>query len=260
MILARLGRMLADMDSPIDDITVLLKCDAALSARILRIANSAMYNSGEPCASLDEAVLRVGFTELYRLTGFAAAVQIVQQRLDFYGVTGAQFRENALLTALIMEQLAVFADVDRAAAYTVGLLRSIGKIALDRWVQAQGAAFAGGRYDGAGIAVLSDWETATVGLNNCEAAAIIMAEWLFPAPTIEAIRDHYRPAEASQMANLLNIAAGAAERGGHGLPGEGSCWNTSPEQFAAGGVEGWQVDEATQIALEAFGPVRASVG
>ncbi len=259
MILARLGRMLGDMDSSIDDVTVLLKCDAALSARILRIANSAMYNSGEPCASLDEAVLRVGFTELYRLTGFAATVQIIEQRLVFYGISAAQFRENALLTALIMEELAGAADLDRPAAYTVGLLRSIGKIALDRWVQGQGATFAGVNYVDAGDGVLPQWETATVGLTNCEAAAIIMGEWLFPAATIEAIRDHYRPTDESQMANLLNLAAGAADRCGHGLPGESSCWNPSPEQYAAAGVTAEWVDDAMRSALEAFGPVRASV-
>ena len=259
MILARLGRMVADLDSAIDDITALLKCDAALTARIMRIANSPMYNSGDACASLEEAVLRVGFTEIYRLTGFAAAAQIVQQRLGFYGITGAQFRENALLTALVMEQLADCAEVDRAAAYTVGLLRSIGKIALDRWVQAQGGALSENNYEATGTGLLADWETASVGLSNCEAAGIIMGEWLFPAPTIEAIRDHYRPLEASRMANLLNVAAGAAERCGHGLPGELLYWNTTPEQFEAAGVTAEHVDEATRAALEAFGPVRSAV-
>ncbi len=260
MILARLGRMLADMDSAIDDITALLKCDAALTARILRIANSAMYNSGEACASLEEAVLRVGFVEIYRLTGFAAAAQIVQQRLDFYGISGAKFRENALLTALIMEQLADAADVDRAAAYTVGLLRSIGKIALDRWAQAQGGAVAHGDYEANGSGPLADWETAQAGLNNCEAAAIIMTEWLFPEATIEAIRDHYRPGESSRMAVLLNIAAAAAERCGHGLPGEWTYWTATPELLAVSGISAEQEAEATRVALEAFGPVRASVG
>jgi len=257
MIMARIGKMLVDLDAAIEDLTALLKCDAALTARILRIANSVMYSGGEPCASLDEAVLRIGFVETYRLTGFAATAQIMDRTLVFYGVTAAQFRENALLTALVMEQLARPAELDPPTAYTVGLLRSIGKIALDRWVSGQGG-IAG--YDEiAGGPVLA-WELGQVGLTNPEAAEIILAGWLFPEAVREAIRAHHMPAEASRLANLLHVAAGAAERSGHGWPGEQSYWSATPEQFLAAAVTSEQVDEATCRALEAFGPVRAAIG
>src|SRR5687768_7333810 len=75
MILARLGRMIANAETPLEDITAMLKCDAALTTRVLRIANSVAYSSGEACGSLEEAVMRVGFNEIYRLTGFAATTQ-----------------------------------------------------------------------------------------------------------------------------------------------------------------------------------------
>jgi HD-like signal output (HDOD) protein len=257
MILARLGRMVTDVDTPLEQITEILKCDTALTTRVMRIANSVAYSAGDPCASLDEAVLRVGFSEIYRLTGFAATTQIIEHRLGFYGVTAAQFRENALLTALIVEQLAAPADVDRPTAYTVGLLRSIGKIALDRWGSTNGA---NQDYEANGNGPLADWETANVGMNNGEAAEVIMKEWLFPAATIEAIRDHYQPSEDSKMATLLNLAAGAAERCGHGWPGERFYWNPTHEQYAVAGVTPDQVDAATRVALESFGPVRAAVG
>jgi len=257
MILARLGRMVADVETPLEDISAILKCDAALTTRVLRIANSVAYSPGEACGSLEDAVLRVGFTEIYRLTGFAATTQIVENHLAFYGVSAAQFRENALLTALIVEQLAGPADIDPAAAYTVGLLRSIGKIALDRWSRTPGRSF---DYESNGSGPLAEWETASVGMNNGEAAEIIMTDWLFPATTVEAICHHYQPAEASPLANLLNIAAGAAERCGHGWPGERFYWNPSSEQFAAAGISADEVDDATRVALESFGPVRAAVG
>lgn len=257
MILSRLGQMVTDLETPLDDIASLLKQDAALTARIMRVANSVVYRIGEPCGSLDEAVVRVGFTEIYRLAGFAAAAQIVDRRLALYGVTAAQFRENALLTALIMEQLAGRAGLDQATAYTVGLLRSIGKIALDRWVEPSALER---DYDAHGNGPLAEWETAVVGMNNCEAAEIIMKDWLFPAATIEAIRDHYQPEEAAPMAHQLNLAAGAAERCGHGWPGERYYWQQADEQYAATGIGADDVHDATLIALEKFGPVRAAVG
>ncbi len=257
MILARLERLLADYNSPLEDITALLKCDAALTTRILRIANSSVYNVGDPCASLEEAVLRVGFREIYRLTGFAATVQIVYHGLALYRINAAQFRENALLTALIMEELADHADLDRAAAYTVGLLRSIGKIALDRLTWAPGSER---RYEPIADEPLAMWEISRVGMDNCEAAEIVMREWLFPVSTIEAIRQHYAPAEASRLSQLLNVAAGAAERCGHGWPGERCYWDESPERCAMAGLTPHQVEDAMHLAYESFGPVRVAVG
>lgn len=255
MILARLQRVLADHNSPLEEITQLLKCDAALATRILRVANSAVYHLDDACDSLEEAVLRVGFTEIYRMAGFVAATQIAERRLVFYGVTPAAFRENALLVALVMEQLAPLADADPAAAYTVGLLRSIGKIALDHWRSQPGCGVVGAYRDGP----LADWERAQFGLSNDAAAEILMREWIFPASMIEAVRDHYAPAGASKLAKLLNLAAGAAERAGHGWPGERCYWSESPAELGLPEIAREQVDEAMRVALEAFGPVRAAV-
>lgn len=254
-ILARIGHLMLAMDAELDDITGLLKRDPALTARIIRISNSAAYNTGTPFASLEDALARVGLTEVYRLTGFAAIAQVADASLVRYGVSGAQLRENSLLTALVMEALARPAGVDPRAAYTAGLLRSVGKIALDRLTRDHA-------YDGgSGIrGPLAEWEGGFIGLSNCEAAAIILGEWRFPEETIMAIRDHYAPEKSEALAQLLNLAAGAAERSGHGLPGELGYWALSPEKLAAAGVDESQVDDAMRLALERFGPVRAALG
>ena len=136
----------------------------------MRIRSRSTLNSGAPFASLEDALARVGLTEVYRLTGFAAIAQVADQSLIRYGITGPQVRENSLLTALIMESLARPAGADPRAAYTAGLLRSIGKIALDRLTRDRA-------YDGGGgiRGALAEWEAGFMGLNNCEAAAIILA-------------------------------------------------------------------------------------
>lgn len=253
-ILARIGHLLLDMDSELEDVTRLLKRDSALTARIIRISNSAAYNTGAPFASIEEALARIGLMEVYRLAGFAAIAQVADTSLVRYRVTGPELRENSLLTALVMEQLARPAGVDPRAAYTAGLLRSIGKIALDRLTSDHA-------YDGgSGIrGPLGEWETGFIGLSNCEAAAIILEEWRFPEATIVAIRDHYTPEAGEAIARLLNLAAGAAERSGHALPGESGYWTTTPENLAAAGISQEDLDEGTRVALEHFGTVRAAL-
>lgn len=257
MILSRLGRLVADMQSPMEDIVVLLKQDASLTARIIQVANSVVYSNGDPCGSLEEAVFRVGFKEIYRITGLAATAQIVDRQLNLYGVTVAQFRENAVLVALIMEKLASRSGQDQADAYTVGLLRSVGKIALDRWSQMPDV---GEDYETTGSGPLADWELGRIGMTNGAAAEIIMKEWSFPAESTRAIATHYQPPADGPLGNLLHLAAGAAERCGHGWPGERFYWNTTPEVFAAAQVTPEDLDDATRQGLEQFGPVRAAVG
>ena len=254
-ILAQLGELLLDMNSGLDDITALLKRDGALTARIIRISNSAIYNSGTPFASIEDSLARVGFTEVYRLTGFAAAAQLSDRTLTLYGITGAQLRENSLLTALVMEALAEVSGAEPRAAYTAGLLRSTGKIALDRLTR--DSAYSG-HYNPR--FALAEWESGFIGLDNCEASAIILKEWRFPNQTIGAIEQHYAPSSvSSSLAYLLNLAAGAAERSGFGLVGEGSYWEPSPARLERAGVTEEQLEDATRLAVERFGPVRAAM-
>ena len=256
-ILARLGHLLLDADSYLEDITALLRCDAALTVRVLRIANSIVYNTGTSFASLEQALARVGFSEVYRLTGFAAAGQLADRHLALYGIGAARLRENSLLTALVMEGRAEATETDPRSAYTGGLLRSTGKIALDRLTRDPAYS---GSYEGSGGAPLAEWETTFTGVSNCEAAAFILGEWRFPNCTTEAIRHHYLPGTGTPaMAHLLNLAAGGADRCAHGLPGEMSYWELTPAKFAAAGVTEEQLDAATRRALEHFGPLRAAL-
>jgi HD-like signal output (HDOD) protein len=157
-----------------------------------------------------------------------------------------------------MEALARRVDIEPRLAYTAGLMRSIGKIALDRLTRSGGYASA---HAGRGAGPLAEWETNFFGMNNCEVAAVILKEWRFPAATIAGISGHYLlEPQPSPLAQLLNLAAGAAERGGHGFPGETDYWASFPAMVGAIEVTADDADEALREALELFGPVRAAVG
>ena len=255
-ILARLGRLLLDMNSGLEDITDLLRRDASLTMRIIRVANSSLYNQGAPAGSLVDALARVGFREVYRLTGFAAVAQLADQRLPLYGISGAQLRENSLLAALMMETLAPIVGIDARLAYTAGLLRSTGKIAMDRMLRddAAGTNFSNEN------APLAEGEIRLAGMHNCTAAATIMSEWHFPEDMSSAIRDHYLlDGPSSPLAVLLNIAAGEASRAGHPLPGESTYWELTPEKLATAGLDEKRLRAAAAEACASFEAVRAVV-
>jgi HD-like signal output (HDOD) protein len=259
-ILARLGKMRLDPSADLNDVTALLKCDAALTARIIRIANTPAYTTGEPYASIEQALARVGFGEIYRIAGFAAVAQMTNQSLPGYGIPGARLRENALLTALILEAAAPGAGINASDAYTVGLLRSIGKIALEGFIR---DALHRRCFDPKSGDAIEVWEKAMAGFTSCEAGAFVLNEWRFPHDIADAIGCHYDPETLvpdSRIASLLNLAAGMAEELGFGLTGEETYWVQNQGRWEASGIDDDQLESATAAAMKQFVRLRASVG
>jgi HD-like signal output (HDOD) protein len=258
-VLAQLGSLLLDPNSDLSDVIELLKHDSGLTTRVIRVSNSAAYGSASRAASLEEALLRVGFNEVYRLVGLAAVANMSDDNLRSYGISGTRFRENSLFTGFVAEVLAPLVEVEPRAAYTAGLLRSTGKIAIDRLVPGPMNARS---YPVAGKSrPLDVWETELVGIENCVAAATVLEEWRFPALTVQGIRDHYRPGSASsRLAHIINIAAGAAEQEGYPLPGEQSYWHPTPAKTAAFSIDPSEVERAVMIARDRFEPARQAVG
>jgi len=256
-LLAELGPRLQGADVELSEVTALLRRDVGLTARLIGMANSAAYARSEPAASLEDAVACVGYREVYRLVGAVAATQLADERLGYYGVDGRRLRENALFVALVMEELAESVGADSRAAYTMGLLRSVGKVALDRLARKNPAIQP---FD-PGTGSLTDWERAHWGCTNVEVAGKILRGWRFPDETIAAIGNHYEPAgQPAASIHLLNMAAGAADLRGFALPGEESYWQFSEENFTRTGVDQGKLVWAGERAFRTLEKICSALG
>jgi HD-like signal output (HDOD) protein len=164
-VLAALGELLEDVNADLSEVASLLKRDAALTARVVRMGNSAVFGSGR-VGSLDEAVNRVGFAEIYRIVGAAATASLADRALAFYGVEAETLRESLLFHAVASEALAQSAGLDVRTAYTAGLLRALGMMVLDRVARERltaAEAFDPARHTGYVM-----WEGIAFGLSNAE--------------------------------------------------------------------------------------------
>lgn len=251
-ILSRLSAVLRDMNTGVDDVVSLVKADPGITSGVIRLSNSALFAFSQPSTSLDEAINRVGFREVYRLVGLASTNQLFPKKLDLYGVTGDLMWENAVATALAMEALAKKNfDLDDRVAYTIGLLRSAGKIILSRLAAKPGSA---PPYPGEEEApYLAEWEKTHLGMDSNEACARVMQHWKFSRTIVEAIRHHYAPLDAPSApveAFMLNIAGWIAQTAGKGIPGETLYWRRHPDKFM-------QARISPEIAEELVGVVQA---
>jgi HD-like signal output (HDOD) protein len=251
-VFADLGRQLRDPKSRIDEIGALIKRDTALAAQILRVSNSVVFAGEQRTASVEEAVTRIGFAEVFRIVGGLVSGQLAEQELRFYGIDAELMHEHMLLTAFMGEELARECGLDPRAAYTAGLLRPIGMLVLDRVAEHYPGVPA---YQPARDRDYLVWEGRVFGLTSCEIAAMILGEWRFPEEIVEAVRLHYllRPDDAAnRLACLLNLAGTLVAEASYGLVGEMRHWGAAGPKLAALGVTAPQLAGTSQRAREAF--------
>jgi HD-like signal output (HDOD) protein len=259
-VLSQLGEMLQDVNSELDEIAGLLRRDVALASRIVRISNSPVFGGGGQIGSTEEAVNRVGFSEILKLVGTATAARFSDRALEFYGISADLLRDNMLYGALVAEALARQTGGDARVAYTAGLLRPLGFMVLDRACRGQfnaSHAFALERWPH-----YSAWEGGVFGVNNCEVAAVILEEWRFPAEVINGIRSHYlaRASDSERpLAIVLNVANGLAQRVGRAFPGETSWWEITPDKLRSLGVGEEELDGLVETANQAFDAANAAL-
>lgn len=234
-LLVELGRLMHNPNVEADEVVALLRQDPPLVAQIIRMANSVAYSPPEPVGSLERAVSLVGFAEAHRLVGVVAAAQLAEQKLALYPIDAARLRLNALFVAVMMEELAKWTHERPRSCYTVGLLRTIGMMALERVAPAPGVTAV--PFLESGETALDAWEQKTWGITNVEAAEKVLLHWRLPRETAMAIRHHYQPAgRHNPIIHLLVLAAGAAADLKHGIPGEESYWRLTTETFDQAGL------------------------
>lgn len=255
-LLAELGRLVRSPSAGAEDVIALLRRDAAIVSRLLRVANSAAQARAEPVVSIEEAVLAVGFTEVHRLVGALAAEQISDRPLTLHGVSAAAFRGNALFVATLMEELGARARLDAHACYTTGLLRTIGLPVLAR--AAERSAEQIPAFADSGESSVAAWERRYWGIDRWNLAARLLEEWHFPVELVAALAQHEAPdAGAEPAVHLLRLAVAVAARDGYGLPGDEACIEEAT--IAAAGLSAGQFSSAGERAEETFKRLRASV-
>jgi HD-like signal output (HDOD) protein len=252
-VLSSLGEMLQDVNSELDEIAGLLRRDVALAARIVRISNSPVFGGGGQIASVEEAVNRVGFSEILKLVGTATASRFSEHALEHYAIDAATLRDNMLFGAFAAEALARAAGADARIAYTAALLRPLGLMVLDRagrghvqWTQ---------RFSTSRWPSYSAWEGSIFGVDNCEVTALILDEWRFPRELGAAIRAHYLARQldyGGQLACLLNVAGGVAEHGGRAFVGETAWWGINAEKLRGAHVTAEDLAPAAEAASAAL--------
>jgi RNA polymerase sigma-70 factor (ECF subfamily) len=251
-VFAELSRQLRDANSPLERIAELIKRDAALTAHIIRVSNSAVHGGEQRAGSVEEAVSRIGYQDVFEMAGYVAGMQLAERALKHYGIEAAQLRQHMVYTAFVCEQLATPCRIDARQAYTAGLIRPLGLFICDRLAD-RWAGFE--PYHPVRDRDYLNWEGRVFGIGSGEVGAMVLQAWRFPDEISMAIRGHYRPETVEgpqRLACLLNVACGLVADAGQGLIGESPYWGATADKLKLLGLSAKKLHALASAARELF--------
>lgn len=246
-IFSRLSAAMKNPDISVEEIVSVVQLDASLSARVLRLSNSAQFGRGDPVTSLDGAINRIGFQEVYRLVGAAMSSQLYITGLPVYGIGGDELWSNSLTAAVALEHLSDATGEDRRVGYTLGLLRSVGRLLLQRLAAGALVPPLSGRKATADL--VSAWEREVFGITSAEAAERLFALWSFPPRLAGPVTFQFKPSAAppgDRFASLLHLAGYIAEKLGRGLIIEKEAWALDEDILLMAGLSADEVEACAE--------------
>ncbi|MCB9497333.1 MAG: HDOD domain-containing protein [Fibrobacteria bacterium] len=218
-IAARALEILNQPNASADQAARLIGQDLALSAKVLRLANSAFYGIPRTISSVDQAIVILGFQTVRSLVMSASVMKILGRgakgSLDRRGVWRHSVAA-ALAARLLARKLGRRMGLDTEALFMAGLLHKIGVMILDSAVQAE--------YESVlreaaqeGAQPLPAIERAVLGTDHGALGGMLCERWGLPDELREPIASHINPAEATssrEQAAIIHLASHLAEVSG----------------------------------------------
>jgi HD-like signal output (HDOD) protein len=192
-------------DVSVNEIASQLAADPALSAKLLRLANSAYFHVSRTVGTVDDAVRMLGFVMVRNLVlgnGMVVAFPNVP------GIDLQQFWRYNLYTASASRWLASSAGENGDTVFTLGMMHGIGQLQMHVGMPEAVAPLDKKMHVlDAGRAEL---EKATFGFHYGDVSAELAKIWNFPTFLIDALRDIPAPLAAatfSKPAALVHLGA-----------------------------------------------------
>ena len=203
-------RTLNDEDADTYTICRIIGKDPALTATLLRMANSAMFGLSGTVDTLERAVSVVGMS---KVRSRALSVCVAHSCNLPTGIDRLEFWRYSMLCAGYAQWLADLCDVDDQEAWLCGMMLRLGEINLG-----QARPFSLPQIEAKPIKPGERWlrQRQLVGFDEGEVTAELVQHWDFPEALVQGLRHTAQPLVSNEFRKLsvvLNLAARLAETG-----------------------------------------------
>jgi len=215
------SRMLQMVDDPNVSAGALgrgLSEDQVLTARVLKLANSSYYGFPRKIATVNLAVVVLGFEAVKDLILSVAVMDLFRHGSRDSRFDLTVFWDHSVRVAAASRQLArILRWRAVGEAFTAGILHDIGKVVLHQY---QPIPFDDmiRRIADDGVPPL-EAELEVLGATHAEVGSWLVEKWNLPAALVQAVRYHHAPGEAepefAAHAALLHLADVLTHKLGH---------------------------------------------
>ncbi len=204
VVVNRVMEITANPDSSTQELMEAISVDPVLTAKVLKIANSAFYSRAGQIATLKQALVTIGFKEVRNLVLSSSVFNNFSRISRVPGFDARLFWRHSFVTGLACRMIARDMGLAGGEMFVAGLIHDIGKLVI---VMALPAEFIKmmkmtGNFGQEHIVA----EKHLLGLTHEEVGLRLLKRWSFPQPLQYAVGFHHHPASAAiQPAQALAV-------------------------------------------------------
>ena len=204
----RITELIDDPNSSASDLGRVIEKDQALTARLLQIANSALWGLQKPVTTVARAVSILGFKQLRELVLALSVRETFRSMGQNSRITVRSFWEHSIACGIGSRILAIVQNLPNPETYFVaGFLHDIGQLLMiehfpEKYAEVLERTHAGDR-------LAYEAEREIFGFGHDEVGGALCHAWRLPPEFVDAILHHHRPAHvgrARSLAATLHIA------------------------------------------------------
>ncbi|MBT9548879.1 MAG: HDOD domain-containing protein [Candidatus Sericytochromatia bacterium] len=186
----RVIQLLNDPDTDVASLADVISSDQALTAKVLRLCNSAYYGLSRKVTTISEAVMIIGFSSIKSLVMMITTQSTLNKGLLGYKLNAGYFWEHSIGAAEISRYLAVqLKHREPEECFIAGLIHDIGKMVLNQYALPE-VYKATNLHQKEQIPVY-EAEQQILSFDHAAIGGALAERWNFPPMLVESIRRHH---------------------------------------------------------------------
>jgi putative nucleotidyltransferase with HDIG domain len=221
-IVTQLIALVGDPKSSARDVAQLISTDQALTAKILKVANSAFYGFPRKIPTVQLAIVVLGFQAVKNLGLSMTVLKRFSRGKDHPLFDRERFWEHAIGCGVAARMLARKLRFSvEGEAFVGGILHDIGKLVLMEYFPEEfSEALEQAESEELSIA---ESEERVIGVTHAEVGGWLAEKWNLPSPLVDTIAYHHRPQELKEpddLVHLIHVANALVRQFGVGSSGD----------------------------------------